>query len=295
MPRTDRLQDPSLGRPTRPERCVSESDSSWLPAAGRFVGTHHRLDALVGEGGVSRVYAAWDLTLARRVAIKMLRPELSDREDLRTALVAEARALAAVTHPRIVAVHGCDTHRGEPFVVLELVDGNDVAARIRQAGGYLPLGFARDVLAGVAEGVAALHEVGMAHGDLKSSNVLVDARGRVKLIDVSPLLSGQAIEGTPAYMAPERRAGGGASVADDLYAFAVTAHEMLTGSLVRDKRPSGAQPPGTPTFDPMVAAHRGVSPDVDVLLSLALSIDPAERPRAVVPFASELVRALVRC
>ncbi|MBN8609070.1 MAG: serine/threonine protein kinase [Deltaproteobacteria bacterium] len=291
MARMNGVKDTARGRPTRPERCVPEADGSWLPKSGRFVGTTHRLDSLVGEGGVSRVYAAFDLTLSRRVAIKMLRPELSEREDLRTALVAEARALAAFHHPRIVGIHGCDTHRGEPFVVMELVDGADLSVRIKESGGYLPLVFAREVIAGMAEGVAAMHDAGTPHGDLKPSNVLVDARGCVKLIDVGCLASGLGIEGTPAYMAPERRNGGGPSAADDLYAFAVTAHEILTGSRAHDK-PIASR--SGPTFEPMVAAHRGVSPDVDVLLALALSVEPGARPRGITPFASALLRALVR-
>lgn len=278
MARPDRIDSASCGKPTRPERCVAEAEASWLPASGRFVGTMHRLDALVGEGGVSRVYAAWDFALSRRVAIKMLRPELAAREDLRAALVAEARALAAIRHPRIVTVHGCDTHRGEPFVILELVDGADLGARLRE--GLLPLGLVCRVLAQIAEGVAALHARGTTHGDLKPSNVLLDGDGHVTLIDLGGVASGHGVEGTPAYMSPERLDRGAPSVRDDVFAFATTAHEMLTGELPRERRS-------------IVCARRpGMSRHVDALISLSLSESASERPASIEAFADELVRAL---
>lgn len=205
------------------------------PSPGQWFAGIYKLERVLGEGGVGIVFAARDASLERPIAIKVLRPELRERAELRAALLHEGRRLAEVRHPNVVTVHACGTHRGMPFVAMELVEGANALELLVAAGGRLPTDEVLDLLEAIARGLDALHAIGLVHGDLKPSNVLVGAGRRVKLIDVG--LGGassgdELIRGTAAFLAPERLRGlVGPSRAADLYAFGVTAYQLLTGHL----------------------------------------------------------------
>lgn len=265
-------------RPTRPER-ILETIEAWDPQPGQWIGGAYRVVREIGRGGVARVLEAWDATLSRRVALKVLLPELEDRAELRSALGAEARELAAVESPRVVTVFGRGQHRGHPFVVMELVDGTNARLALAEHSGAMPLARVATLLADVGEGVTAIHGSGLVHGDLKPTNVLVDGAGRAKLVDVAGATNGVVIATTPAYLAPERRGGGGATIASDLYAFGVTAFELITGRL-----------PLEPTSS--ASALRNVSRRVDGCLARAMSPHPRDRPSSAAAFGRELAHAL---
>jgi serine/threonine protein kinase len=265
-------------RPTRPER--SAEPAAWIPREGEWIGGSYRVIREVGHGGVARVLEAWDPTLARRVAIKVLRPELQDRDDLRSALGAEARELAAVESPRVVTVFGRSQHRGHPFVVMELVEGHDARATLAAHAGAIPTALLATLLSDIGEGLAAIHGSGLVHGDLKPTNVLVDGAGRAKLVDVAGASNGKIVAVTPAYLAPELGAGTTATIASDLYAFGVTAYELVTGRLPAHEAPRPA------------STIRGVSPRVDRCLASAMSPSPHERPRSAAAMGRELAHAL---
>jgi serine/threonine protein kinase len=265
-------------RPTRPERVLGPAPR-WDPQAGEWIGGAYRVIREIGRGGVARVLEAWDATLSRRVALKVLRPELQDCAALRTALGAEARELAAIDSPRVVTVFGRGQHRGHPFVVMELVEGTNASLALASHAGTLPLARVATLLADVGEGLAAIHGSGLVHGDLKPTNVLVDAAGRAKLVDVAGTTNGTVVASTPAYLAPERREGGTATVASDLYAFGVTAFELLTGRLPRPE-------------DRGASALRSVNERVDGCLARAMSPSPRDRPSSAAALGRELAHAL---
>jgi non-specific serine/threonine protein kinase len=206
---------------------------------GRTIG-HYRIESELGHGGMGVVYAARDLRLERRVALKLIRAELSgERERLR--FWREARAAAGLNHPGICQVHEIGEERGQPFIVMELLEGETVAARV--ARGPLP---AEDVVRlglAVLEPLGALHRAGFVHRDLKPSNVIRLADGRVKLMDFGlarplvpedldsgGLLTQQgAMVGSPRYMAPEQVRGDAVDARADLFSLAAMLHETATG------------------------------------------------------------------
>ena len=184
------------------------------------------------------VYAAHDDALQREVAIKLLRPEVAGRSA--AALLREARAAARVTHPNVCTIYEVGEHEGTPFLVMELLDGETVAARLARG----PLGpfEACAILIPTLEALDALHKEGLVHLDIKPANVFVTSRG-VKLVDFG-LARGAAphdqgvtitnssaglLAGTPSYMAPEQVRGGAVDPRTDIFAAGVLLFELVTG------------------------------------------------------------------
>lgn len=269
-------------------------------AVGDVVGGHYRIRGLLGRGGMSYVHEADDLTLRRRVAIKV-----DDRRDPRP-LLQEAQALAAVRHPGLPAVYELGAFRGWPFLVLERLYGVTAAQRLDAPGPDTRLDVAEVVriLAGVAEVLIAVHTAGMTHRDVKPSNVMLCAHERVVLLDFGIMVPEVAagwtdVCGTPGYVAPEVGTGEvrpGRAHLVDLYALGVTGIELLTGWT-----PLGA----TTQVDPLTLAPANVPPPdlrsarPDVPEALAALIDacrawaPADRPASIEQVAWEL-RAIQR-
>lgn len=225
-----------------------------LFALGRDVG-HYRIERFVGDGGMGRVFAARDMRLGRRVAIKVIHPQLVRSREAVLSFLAEARATAALSHPGIVAIHDLGEHGGLPYVVLEYVEGQTLRQLINAADiePRRAVSFARDI----AEALQEAHRRGILHRDLKPSNVMVSAEGRVRVLDfglaqaveaeepmpaacsaeapemvdehtVSVATAVGVIAGTPLYMAPEQWAGA-AGKAADVWAFGLLVRELLGG------------------------------------------------------------------
>ncbi len=149
-------------------------------AAGATLGPYKVL-APLGAGGMGEVYRAHDPRLAREVAIKVVRGDFAgDPERLRR-FEQEARAAGALNHPNVCTIHDVGTHEGTPFVVMELLEGESLRAKLR--AGPLPLRKAVDYAGQVARGLAAAHEKGIVHRDLKPENLFVTRDGRVKVLD----------------------------------------------------------------------------------------------------------------
>jgi predicted Ser/Thr protein kinase len=189
----------------------------------------------LGRGGMGRVYRARDLKLGRTVAVKFLPPELASRPDFRERLEREARALARLAHPNVVAVHDLRHEEGAPYIVMECVEGRPLSELVP-----LPLEGALDVALQVASALACAHSAGIVHRDVKPENVLVDDAGRVKVADFgiarllvpgseSRLTSAGGVLGTPRYMAPEALAGSAPDPRMDVYSLGVLLHEMIAG------------------------------------------------------------------
>lgn len=201
----------------------------------------------VGSGGMGQVYAAYDPVLDRRVALKLLHAERSERD--REGLVREAKALARLSHPNVVAVHDVGVHEGLVFLAMEFVEGSTLKAWMGREHGLAPR---LEVLEQAALGLMAAHEAGLVHGDFKPHNVLVGDDGRVRVADfglarpehrgtstktvrnldqteTSEEDSRQVVAGTPAYMAPEHLRQGQVDPRTDQYSYCVSAWEVLYG------------------------------------------------------------------
>ncbi|MDF1504698.1 serine/threonine-protein kinase, partial [Roseisolibacter sp. H3M3-2] len=182
----------------------------------------------LGHGRSSAVYLARDLRLARRVALKVLLPDhAAASPEAGPRFLAEARTAAALDHPHVLPVYHAGEQDGLRFLAMKPVDGGSLA-RLLDARGALPLSVACHLLAGVAAGLAYAHAQGVAHGDLRPANVLLDARhGRALVADVGLTPAHAPDAADRPFLAPERRAGDPATVAADQYAFGVLLRRLL--------------------------------------------------------------------
>jgi Tol biopolymer transport system component len=212
----------------------------------------YQIEALLGEGGMGKVFRATDTRLHRKVAIKIANEEFSDRFEQ------ESRAIAALNHPQVCTLHDV----GPNYLVMELVEGETLAARLKR--GKLSVAEAIRIGTQMAEALAAAHAKGIVHRDLKPGNVMVTRSG-VKVLDFglaqwtadSARSAASVRAGTPAYMAPEQFEGKPADARTDIYALGLVMNEMLTGR-------RGAQPEGLP-------------PALERAIARCLAADPEER------------------
>ena len=215
-------------------------------AIGTRLGPYEILSPL-GAGGMGEVYRARDTQLERDVAIKILSDALIREPEHLARFAREARSLAAVNHPHIAAIYGLDEKDGVRFLVLELVEGEPLDARL--AAGPLPVPEALEIADEIADALSAAHEKGIVHRDLKPSNVRLTPSGRVKVLDfglaksvdepnalssavaTSPATQTAAgtILGSPAYMSPEQARGRPVDKRTDLWSFGCVLFEMLSG------------------------------------------------------------------
>jgi serine/threonine-protein kinase len=222
------------------------TDSADRPLPARLaeaLGTAYTLEGEIGRGGMGVVYRARDERLQRRVAIKVLPPELAFQKDIRERFTREAQTAARLSHPNIVPIHSVGEGGGLVYFVMGYVDGESVAARIKRRG-KLPIEETRRIMREAADALSAAHALSIIHRDIKPDNILLEGtRGRVMVTDfgIAKALSstsgatltgaGVAI-GTPAFMSPEQAAGereiDGRS---DVYSLGVVSFQMLTGEL----------------------------------------------------------------
>ncbi|MCB9621659.1 MAG: protein kinase, partial [Sandaracinus sp.] len=211
------------------------------PHVGALLGGRYRIRRRLGAGGMGVVYEAEHELLGRRVALKMLHPEHAERAEVRRRFENEARVVAALDHPNVVAAFDVGrTPDGAPFVVYELLAGQELEARLVERGA-LEVDEAIELCRGIAAGLAAAHAHGVVHRDLKPANVFVTESGVPKVLDfgISKLHGGLgtatrtgAFMGTPAYMAPEQlRDASAVDARADVYALGVVLYRMLTGAM----------------------------------------------------------------
>ncbi|MGS2618982.1 protein kinase domain-containing protein [Micromonospora sp. LZ34] len=256
---------------------------------GRLLNGRYRLADRLGAGGMSVVWRANDEVLGRDVAVKMLSPELAADPHLLQRVRLEARSAARLRHPNIVEVYDygetADGDRRLPYVVMELVEGRSLAQLL--TGGALPWRLTVLICAQVAAALAAAHDRGIVHRDVKPGNVMVTAAG-VKLVDFGvSAASGDAdgsagpLLGTPAYLAPERLTKGVVQPATDVYALGLLLYRAVAGSL----------PWRASTTTQMLTAHRyqepaalpaieGLPAEVAELCWRCLGKEPSQRPKA---------------
>lgn len=283
---------------------------------------HYIVDAYVGGGGMAHVYRVRHAILDTTMALKVLAPELVENERVRKRFLSEGRIMARVRHPSIVMVTDAVVHagRGVAGLVMEYVEGPDLARVVARMKGPPDLHFVRDVLLPVMEGVHHVHREGVVHRDLKPANVLLsrDAGGhwhpRVTdfgvawVADNGPLASSRgtrhdgtsrpgntrvgALVGTPAYMAPEQASRRGRPTPRwDVWALGVILYELASGGIhpfarKGDEATLAAVQKGR--FAPLTAVHPHVDPTIAAAVEAALRFDPAERVQSVADLAELL-------
>lgn len=253
------------------------------------------LEERLAHGGSAEVWRARDKVLDRPVAVKVLHRHLLDDPTTRARLIQEARAAASLSHPGIVAVYDVAIdEEASAAVILELVEGESLAERIKREGALPPRAAAR-IAAEVAEALAHAHERGIVHRDVKAANVLLGADGEARLTDfgIARLLEDEAqrltdtgtIAGTLRYLAPEQLRGEPAGTPADVYAVGVLLTEMLSGQppYQVDSPVALAEAQRTPPL-----AIEGAPPSLSAIVRPTLDPDPGRRPSSAGALAVEL-------
>jgi serine/threonine protein kinase len=280
------------------------------------VGGRYALEEIIGSGATSEVYRGRDLQGGPDVAVKLLRPELTDNPLIVMRFLREARLASRVTHPgilRILLAGQLDTGEGPAtgtaFLVTEFVRGPTLRAELSRGDHCLPLPRALRIISGVAEAVGAAHQASVIHRDLKPENIMLVRRGldpdgvkvldfgaaRLDLSDASVVTHKGAIFGTARYVAPECAQGRPATAASDVYALATMLYECLAGRTPFDAKSPvevlilHASSP-VPPLGSLPTARYVPSPIADVIHD-NLSKLPAERAKDALAFAQALARA----
>jgi serine/threonine-protein kinase len=276
------------GRHTAPASTREHGENGPIFATGEVLADAYEIRAMLGSGAMGEVYEAHDRVLNRRVAIKVIRPHVPVEYLLR-----EGRALAAIRHPGIVAVHAMGRHRDAGFLVLERVLGLSLDRMLedrRKRGEPFAVPEAIELLISMADGLSVVHRAGLAHRDIKPGNVMLAPGARVVLMDFGLVLphadraGHRSVAGSLQYMPPEALTGNiaeGAANLGDVYALGVVAYEVLCGAppfagreALEIYRSKTRQPL------PRVRDHRGdVPPPLDDLVAQLMAPDPTERPQ----------------
>ena len=256
---------------------------------------HYRITEKIGAGGMGEVYRARDEHLARDVAIKVLPPGTLTDESARKHFHKEALILSQLNHPNVATIYDFDTHQGVDFLVMEYISGITLSEKV--AAG--PLAEKEVIRLGeqLAEGLAAAHEQGVIHRDLKPGNVRVTADGRVKILDfglaklVGPfsgtettqsLGESQGVAGTLPYMAPEQLRGQACDLRADIYSAGAVLYEMVTGQRVFPEAQSGELVDAILHREPRPVGkvNSKVSLALEAVIGKALDKNPARRQQS---------------
>jgi serine/threonine protein kinase len=265
--------------------------------AGRILGGRYRLDRELARGGMATVWIAEDPLLSRRVAVKLLLPELAVDDALRVRFRNEAIAAAKLTHPGIVATYDTGDDDGTAYIVMELVEGKTLR-RLLDERGRLPVHEAVDISSQVADALEHAHRQGLVHRDIKPANVLVQAEGRAKVTDfgIAKAAGGDdltrtgTVVGTARYLAPEQVNGHSVDGRADVYALGLILYEMLAGRAPfgGDSDMATAVARLTNAPEPIRAARPEVSRPLEDVLARSLARDPEYRYQSAQAFKDAL-------
>jgi serine/threonine-protein kinase len=281
---------------------MTEPTSALAPRLSEALGNAFTIEGEIGRGGMGVVYRARDERLKRRVAIKVLPPELAFQAEIRARFTREAETAARLSHPHIVPIYTVGEGNGLVYFVMGYVDGESLAARLKRRG-KLPVEEVRRIMKEVADALSAAHALSVIHRDIKPDNILLDGtRGRVMVTDFgiakamsagsgATLTSAGVAIGTPQYMSPEQAAGekeiDGRS---DLYSLGIVTYQMLTGELpFTAPTVAGILMKQITEMPPSLEARR---PDVPEDLALAVIRCLEKDPENRWPSADALRRAL---
>jgi serine/threonine protein kinase len=274
------------------------ADKGPLLEAGESV-DHYQVLRPLGRGAMGEVYLARDSKLGRKVALKLMRPELFENQEAVARFQHEARAMARVNHPNVVTIHAVGEHRGMPYVAMEYIDGEPLSAKLMSGG--VEVRDALRISMGIAEALQEAHKLGVVHRDLKPENVIASYDGRVRVVDFglakmqeldnadtfapTPVRSDDMLEtlsgnriGTPLYMSPEQWKAEETSSAADVWALGIMLHEMLTGTVPFHAQNLVDLARKICDDEEQLPFHASVPPHLRELLKRCLARDHRDRP-----------------
>jgi serine/threonine protein kinase/tetratricopeptide (TPR) repeat protein len=275
---------------------------------GTTVGHYRVLDRL-GAGGMGVVYRAEDVRLGRMVAVKFLSEELSGNPSAVSRFEREARAASALSHPNVCAIYDVGHHDGQPFLVMELLEGTSLQERI--GGRPLPPEVLLDLGVQIAEALSAAHAAGIVHRDVKPANVFVTSRGTAKLVDfglarvvedaagasqaataAGALTVPGSVVGTVAYMSPEQVRGEALDSRTDIFSFGAVLYEMATGRRAFTGATLGAIHDAILNRTPVAPAELNVAlpPELAAIITRAMEKDPTLRYQHAATIVADLQR-----
>ncbi|TML13546.1 MAG: serine/threonine protein kinase [Actinobacteria bacterium] len=275
------------------------STAEPAPSTADAVAGRYELRAVLGRGATGVVYRGRDRVLQRDVAIKILHLEVAGEDATSVRFQKGTRLAARINHPNAVAIFDTGTHEGQPFVVMEYLSGETLAALI--AAQPLPCSQVRTIATQLLGALAAAHRRGVIHRDIKPANLLFTSAGALKVVDFGIATGAEGnmvtgpglVVGTLAYLAPERLQGAPATPQSDIYSAGVVLYEALTG-----QKPFSADTPATLLDEMSNSSPRDLAPlrpDVDPRLTRvvmrALQTDPKARYATAAAMANALERS----
>jgi len=278
----------------------------------RMLGDRYQVGEVIGRGGMAEVHEGRDVRLGRRVAIKILRPDLARDPAFQARFRREAQSAASLNHPNIVAVYdtGEDVLAGEgadaivvPYIVMEYVDGMTLRQLLASGRRLLPER-ALEITAGVLSALDYAHRHGIVHRDIKPGNVMLTRTGDVKVMDfgiaralgdnTGTMTAASTVMGTAQYLSPEQARGEIVDARSDLYSTGVLLFELLTG-----RPPFTGESPVAIAYQhvsemptPPSQIDNGVSPEIDIVVLHALSKRPEDRYQSAAEFRADVMRAI---
>jgi len=271
------------------------------PLVGAVLEGRYRVEAVIASGGMSTVYRGHDLRLDRPVALKVMDARYAGDQQFLTRFQREARAIARLKHPGLVAIYdqgGADQGAGAPpFLVMELVEGGTLRELLRERGPMPPHAVAA-VLRPVLGGLGEAHRAGLVHRDIKPENVLISRDGEVKLVDFglvraiaeAGITATSVILGTASYLSPEQVVGSPIGPRSDIYSAGIMAFELLTGTtpFVGDTALTVAHQRLDRDVPAPGSVIDGVPPQFDRFIARATARDPQARFPDASAMAAEL-------
>jgi serine/threonine-protein kinase len=267
------------------------------PLESTYLDGRYLVQAKIASGGTSTVYRGVDVRLDRPVALKVMDSRYAGDEQFLTRFQLEARTVARLKHPGLVAVYDQGLDGRHPFLVMELIDGGTLRELLNERGPMPPHAVAA-VLRPVLGGLAAAHRAGLVHRDVKPENVLISDDGEVKIADfglvravaAAGITSASVILGTAAYLSPEQVRDGSAGLRSDVYSAGILTYELLTG-----RTPFTGDTPLSLAYQRLdndvpraSAVIDGVPLEFDELVARATARDPADRYADAIDMAADL-------
>src|SRR5580698_4382354 len=296
----ERRVDPSIAETVAVNLSVSHISSSSDVDEGRFLpgtllGGRYRIIGLLGRGGMGEVYRATDMMLGQSVALKFLPVEACSNPRLLERFHGEVRVARQVSHPNVCRVYDIGEIEGMPFISMEYVDGEDLAELLLRIG-RLPADKAMETARKLCAGLAAAHDRGVIHRDLKPQNIMMNKRGDVVIMDfglaaIADQLSGAEVRnGTPAYMAPEQLKGSEVTAKSDIYSLGLVLYELFTGRRPYDAANVQAmlRQQEAAHLTSMTSIAADIDPGVEKAIRRCLDPDPMRRPASALSVALAL-------